>query len=136
MSTRKPSLTPAITIDLNAPVPAYRQIVDGIRMHLVDGTLRPGMALPSVRRLAMDLGVHFNTVADAYRELATEGWIDLRHGKVAVVLSRDAPAAPRREKLDSFRQRLRHLAAQMQAEGVSAQRIASELKVLAERFEP
>ncbi len=135
MSTRKRSVAPAITIDLDASIPAYRQIVDAIRMHLVEGALAAGMTLPSVRRLAMDLGVHFNTVAEAYRELSSEGWIDLRHGKVAVVLARDAPAAPRREKLNSFRQRLRHLAAQMQAEGVSAQRIASELKVLAERFE-
>ncbi len=131
----KRSMTPAITIDLDAPVPAFRQIVDGIRMHLVDGTLAAGMTLPSVRRLAMDLGVHFNTVAEAYRELAAEGWIDLRHGKVAVVLSRHAPAAPARQKVDSFRQRLRQIAAQMQAEGVSTQRIASELKLLAERLE-
>ena len=69
--------------------PAYRQIVDGMRILLVSGKLAPGSELPSVRRMAMDLGVHFNTVAEAYRTLAEEGWIDLRHGRGATVVKRE-----------------------------------------------
>ena len=64
-----------IRIDLNSDVPAYRQIVDAIRVLLVNGELQVGTGLPSVRRLAMELGVHFNTVGEAYRELAQEGWL-------------------------------------------------------------
>ncbi len=63
-----------IRIDLSSTVPAYRQIVDALRVLLVEGTLPPGSDLPSVRRLAMELGVHFNTVGEAYRTLADEGW--------------------------------------------------------------
>jgi len=62
-----------IRIDLNSPVPATRQIADGLRVELVEGRLKPGSGLPSVRRVAMELGVHFNTVAEAYRVLAAEG---------------------------------------------------------------
>ena len=58
---------PRIRIDLNSPVPATRQIADGLRVELVEGRLKPGTDLPSVRRIAMELGVHFNTVAEAYR---------------------------------------------------------------------
>jgi DNA-binding transcriptional regulator YhcF (GntR family) len=121
-----------IRIDLNSPVPAYRQIVDAIRVLLVEGALTPGTPLPSVRRLAMELGVHFNTVAEAYRELAGEGWLDLRHGRGALVMdrARRAPAPPQR--LREFRGRLRNLVAQMRAEGVPPARIAAELRTLTE----
>jgi len=121
-----------IRIDLNSPVPAYRQIVDAIRVLLVEGRLAPGTALPSVRRLAMELGVHFNTVGEAYRALADEGWLDLRHGRSAIILDRAqrAPAPP--ERLLEFRDRLRGLIAQMRADGVPAARIAAELKNITE----
>lgn len=117
-----------IRIDLSSPVPAYRQIVDGLRTLFVEGALGPGSRLPSVRRLAMELGVHFNTVGEAYRELAGEGWIDIRHGSGATVLERRRPAAPPPERLADFRARLRALISQMRADGVSASRIAAELR--------
>ena len=121
-----------ILIDLNSAVPAYRQIVDAVRVLLVDGTLSPGSKLPSVRRLAMELGVDFNTVGEAYRQLAEEGWLDLRHGSGAEILARGSPRAASSECFQEFRTRLRSLVAQMRAEGVPAHRIASELRALLE----
>jgi len=121
-----------IRIDLNSPVPAYRQIVDAVRVLLVNGTLPPDTDLPSVRRLAVDLGVHFNTVGEAYRQLADEGWLDLRHGRGAKVVARGSPAPVAPERLQEFRTRLRNLVAQMRAEGIPAARIAAELRSLTE----
>jgi len=121
-----------IRIDLNSPVPAYRQIVDAIRVLLVDGTLAPGFSLPSVRRLAMELGVHFNTVGEAYRELAEEGWLDLRHGRVATVIARPSPGAFSPEQLQEFRVQLRSLVARMRSAGVPPGRIAAELRAAME----
>jgi GntR family transcriptional regulator len=118
---------PQIRIDLDSPAPAYRQIVDSLRVHLVDGALAPGSQLPSVRRLAMELGVHFNTVGEAYRELAAEGWLDLRHGRGATVIDRGVPAAGP-ERLLEFRDRLRSLVAQMRAAGVPPSAIEAELR--------
>lgn len=43
---------------------------------------------PPLRQLALDLGVHHNTVALAYRELAAEGWLELRRGRGALVVER------------------------------------------------
>lgn len=51
-----------------------RQLIEQIR----DGQLPPGSRLPTVRRLAGDLGIAPNTVARAYRELETEGLIEGR----------------------------------------------------------
>ncbi|SPE43073.1 Transcriptional regulator gntR family protein [Candidatus Sulfopaludibacter sp. SbA3] len=123
---------PRIRIDLTSPVPAYRQIVDSIRVLLVEGALTPGSQLPSVRRLAMELGVHFNTVGEAYRELAGEGWLDLRHGSGATVISRGATPSASPELLQDYRNRLRNLIAQMRSQGIPASKIAAELRTLTE----
>ena len=125
-----------IRIDLSSPVPAYRQIVDAVRVLLVEGAMTPGAPLPSVRRLAMELGVHFNTVGEAYRQLAEEGWIDLRHGRGAVVIERGTPVAAAPERLQEFRTQLRNLVAQMRAAGVAPARIAAELRALEENLRP
>lgn len=118
---------PTIRIDLSSTVPVHKQIVDAIRVLLVHGELPPGAKLPSVRRLALELGVHFNTVSEAYRILAQEGWLDLRHGSGATVRDRLTPERVSRKRLSEFRAALRSLAAQMQAEGMSTSEIAAEL---------
>ena len=121
-----------IRIDLSSAVPAYRQIVDAIRVLLVEGTVMPGSDLPSVRQLAMELGVHFNTVGEAYRQLAEEGWLDLRHGRGARVIARGTPAAAAPERLEEFRTRMRNMIAEMRAYGISPAKIAGELRALME----
>jgi DNA-binding transcriptional regulator YhcF (GntR family) len=125
-----------IRIELDSAVPAYRQIVGALRAHLVEGDLEPGDVLPSVRRLGLELGIHFNTVAQAYRELAEEGWLDLKHGRRAIVLDRGIPAsatAGRGSRRD-FQRRLREMAAEMRAGGLSSAAIVSELLSLAGRL--
>jgi GntR family transcriptional regulator len=124
-----------LRIDLDSVVPAYRQIVDGIRILLVSGKLAPGSELPSVRRMALDLGVHFNTVAEAYRTLADEGWLDLRHGRGAKVVTRDAPKASS-QQLEDFGHRLRALTAEMLAKGAPAAKLRKVMLTAAEELEP
>jgi GntR family transcriptional regulator len=60
-----------LRIDLASSVPVYEQIANGLRAELVSGQFSPGDKLPPVRMLALDLGVHHNTVAEAYRQLAS-----------------------------------------------------------------
>lgn len=128
--------SPVISIDLNSPAPAYRQIVDQIRHLLVEDSLRPGDALPSVRRLAMDLGVHHNTVAEAYRSLAEEGWLEVTQGKPVRVLQRaQSPARNKQERAElqeGYARRLRHLVAEMKASGVSRDWISKLLRSISE----
>jgi DNA-binding transcriptional regulator YhcF (GntR family) len=118
-----------VTLNLNSPVPVYRQVVDQIRHYLVSGELKPGDKLPSVRRLAIDLGVHHNTIAEAYRTLAAEGWMDVSHGRAVQVVERAAGSSGRRERED-FSRRLRNLIAEMRAKGLSESWIESELRNL------
>lgn len=126
--------SPRIRIDPASGVPAVRQIGDALRVLLVGRRLAPGAALPSVRRLAIELGVHFNTVAEAYRQLAAEGWLDLKHGRGAVVIDRVIPAAGERERVEDYRSHLRSLVARMRSGGIPASKIAAELRALEEEI--
>ncbi len=70
-----------ITIATGAGAPIYRQIVDQVRLAVATGALAPGEALPSVRGLAEQLVVNFNTVAKAYGELVRDGVLESLQGK-------------------------------------------------------
>jgi GntR family transcriptional regulator len=74
-------ITLNINIDLRSNVPAYVQIIESIQRLAADGTLKPGDQLPTVRQLAADLRVNFNTVARAYRMLDNAGLISTQHGR-------------------------------------------------------
>lgn len=126
---------PILRIEIRTDTPAYRQIVDALRARLVAGDLQPGDLLPPVRQLALDLGIHFNTVAEAYRVLAEEGWLDLKRRRGAMVLARKMPARPDSDRSEHFSRRLRELIAELQAAGLSPVKIARELRVLAEGLE-
>lgn len=79
-----------ITIDENDRRPLYQQVIDEIKRLIARGELREGATLPPVRQVAADLGVNFNTIATAYRELQREGLISVRHGAGAIVASSTA----------------------------------------------
>ena len=114
--------------------PAYRQIVDQLRHYIVDGLLAPSEVLPGVRRLAIDLGVHFNTVAEAYRTLAKEGWLEVSQGKPVRVVSQ-APVSEQSEYVkQGFRWRLRMLISEMRGSGIPIEMISEELGLAAERI--
>ena len=122
-----------VSVDLSSAVPAYRQLADGLRALLVSGAFAAGERLPPVRRLAIDLGVHHNTVAQAYRELAEEGWLDLARGRGATVLDRAAPRNPGRAARDGWRQRLAELVAQGVAAGLPPAVLAEALAAAADQ---
>ena len=130
MSVQKPAL-PRLSIDLDSPVPIARQIADDIRVALVRGLLKPGASLPPSRRLAADLAVHFNTVAQAYRELEQEGWLELRRKQGTVVRERPLPQPSRsqRETLQAdLRQDLERLVSRYRSLGLAPGYVAGMLR--------
>ena len=118
---------PTLTINLGSPTPAYRQVVDQLRLLVQTGQLAPGHPLPGVRQLAAQLGVHHNTVAEAFRALAAEGLLDLSHGRRATVAAH--PANPHRltpEETSDLRTRLRALVAELRSKGIPAKTILND----------
>lgn len=67
-----------LVLDHSSPVPPYEQVRSQIAAAIDDGSLRPAAQLPTVRRLARDLGLAAGTVARAYRELEMAGLIETR----------------------------------------------------------
>ncbi|MBT8487789.1 MAG: GntR family transcriptional regulator [Gemmatimonadetes bacterium] len=68
-------------IDPRSPTPLYEQIAARIRVAVAAGDLAAGEALPSVRKLARELRVNPATVVQAYRDLAADGFVEMRHGQ-------------------------------------------------------
>jgi GntR family transcriptional regulator len=66
--------------DWNNNLPIYRQLKDRIVGMLLDGALKPGDALPSVRQVAADFQLNPITVSRAYQELADETLVEKRRG--------------------------------------------------------
>ncbi len=122
-----------LRIDLASARPVYEQIVSGLRALLVAGEFAPGEQLPTVRQLAIDLGVHHNTVAESYRVLAEEGWLDLRRGRGAIVLDRREPR-PNAEAKRRFDRHLEELIAKAITEGVARPAISEQLVALTRKL--
>jgi GntR family transcriptional regulator len=121
---------PLVEIDTASPVPVYRQIAGALRRHLVEGRLRAGDTLPPIRQLALDLGVHFTTVAQAYRVLSQEGWLDLKRRRGAHVASREIRPTVDRVQVDVLVDRLRDLLAEFRSAGMTKRQVAAALRRL------
>lgn len=60
--------------------PIYRQIRDRVIAMILDGSLKEGEPLPSVRNVAVDLQVNPLTVSKAYQDLVDDGIVERRRG--------------------------------------------------------
>ncbi len=72
--------------------PLVDQIVAGIRQHIDDRVLRPGVRLPPIRRFAEEHGISRFTVVEAYDRLVALGYLSSRRGSGFYVAPRAAPA--------------------------------------------
>jgi len=70
-----------IQINFRSREPIYTQIVNQIQQMVAEGKLKVGDQLPTVRHLATELRVNFNTVARAYRILDEAGLISTQQGR-------------------------------------------------------
>jgi GntR family transcriptional regulator len=60
--------------------PIYRQLKERVIAMMLDGILKPGDALPSVRQVAAEYQLNPITVSRAYQELADESLVEKRRG--------------------------------------------------------
>src|SRR6266571_1009218 len=105
-------------IDARSPIPLYVQIADRIRLAIATGTLGSAAPLPSVRQLAAELRINPATVIQAYRDLESQGFVEIRHGAGTFV--RDlAPGRRARERSQQASALVRKLVADARRSGVS-----------------
>ena len=104
----------AIEVDLRSHVPIYIQIVERVGHLVATAVLQPGDQLPTVRGLAAQLGVNFNTVARAYRRLAASGVVSTQPGRGTYIL--EAVGLDSAHSVRSRKARLKALARQYVAQ--------------------
>jgi len=80
-----------LEIDFRSGIPIYLQVVERIKESIASGRLKPGDQLPTVRALALDLRVNFNTIARAYRLLDEGGVISTQQGRGTYILELPPP---------------------------------------------
>jgi GntR family transcriptional regulator len=99
-------------VNPSSGVPIYLQIETQVKNAIATGALKAGLALPSVRKLASEIGVNPNTAARAYQNLERDGVISTVPGGGTYV----ADNVPRFLKSEKLR-RLQPYARQIAVEG-------------------
>ena len=89
-----------MSIAWNDNAPIYRQLKDRVVSMMLDGVLKPGDALPSVRQIAAEYQLNPITVSRAYQELADENLVEKRRGLGMYITdnARDQLLASERER--------------------------------------
>ncbi len=78
-----------IIISNSSEDPIYEQIIKQIKNQIINGELTEQESLPSIRKLAGELGISVITTKRAYEELEREGFIDTVGGKGSFVASQN-----------------------------------------------
>lgn len=118
----------ALHLDFRSGLPIYTQIANQIQNHLIHETLQVGDQLPTIRALADELGVNFNTVARAYRILDEAHVISTQQGRgtyITEIPSTKVKVQLRHEALEALAKRFVTEAFHL---GFSKQEIALAIK--------
>ena len=105
-----------INLNLRSDIPIYIQVTEQVRQQVANGELKPGDQLPTVRALASDLRVNFNTIARAYRLLDEAGVISTQQGRGTYILDEASPEITedlRIKSLDALARRFLEEASQL-----------------------
>lgn len=97
-----------LQMDFRSGLPIYTQIVNQVQSQIASGIIKPGDQLPTVRALAEELRVNFNTVARAYRILDEARIISTQQGRGTYITEKPPPSVSeklRRETLEALTQR-------------------------------
>jgi DNA-binding transcriptional regulator YhcF (GntR family) len=99
-----------ISIDTQSATPPYEQLRVQLIEQVQGGQLAAGTRIPTVRKLAEDLGLAPNTVARAYRELEADGFIETRGRNGSFVSAHgDAAQKQAQEAARAYADRIRKL---------------------------
>jgi DNA-binding transcriptional regulator YhcF (GntR family) len=117
-----------IKIDPRSGIPLYEQIAFRILRLIENGELKPGDQLPTTRKLAVELGINFNTVARAYRMLDQKGAISTQQGRGTYVLSREKKTLSKRDQTENIKKLTRFYIRKAKHLGFEAEEIRAHFE--------
>ncbi len=118
-----------IRLDLKRDTPIYEQIVEQVKYHVVKGNIKPGMAIPSVRKLALELNITPGTVAKAYQELERQGIVETIRGK-GVYIAGETDRKPDAARLEVAKKSLESGLLELKCMGLDEQEVIKLVKEL------
>lgn len=117
-----------MSITWNDSTPIYRQLRDRVVAMILDGVLKQGDPLPSVRQVAGDFQINPITVSKAYQELVDENLVEKRRG-LGMYVNDGARAALLKSERERFlREEWPVLHARLGRLGLSLKELMDELK--------
>lgn len=122
------------SIDFRSGIPVYVQIVEQVQSHLAKGNLSPGDQLPTVRQLASELRVNFNTVARAYRMLDEAELISTQQGRGTYILDRPDDEQMRLLKNKSLEAQIERLLTSLKNQGFEAAEVEHRFREALENW--
>lgn len=90
-----------MTSEWNDSTPIYLQLRERVLAQILDGAIKPGEPLPSVRQVAGELAINPLTVSKAYQSLADEGVVEKRRG-LGLYVTDNADRDVRRRERERF----------------------------------
>lgn len=109
--------------------PLYEQIANQIKNQIILGELKPGDALPSIRKLAKELQISVITTKRAYDELEKDGFIETVGGKGSFV-SADNKELFREKRLRMLEEKLSEIIAESRYLGISVEELKAMIDLL------
>ncbi len=113
----------------NSDIPIYKQISTQFREDIMNGTIREGEYLPSIRGLARDLKISVITTMKAYEELAEEGLVTAVQGKGYLVNPQDHEMI-REQHLRQLETHLQNALESARVAGITTDEVIGMIKTL------
>lgn len=117
-----------IEVNFRSEAAIYTQIVEQVQKLVMSGTLKPGDQLPTVRQLAAELRVNFNTVARAYRILDELGLISTQQGRGTYIWEPGNPDEARKNRQKTLEQITRQYFLDAITMGFTVEEIKTEVE--------
>lgn len=118
-----------IIISNSSPKPIYEQIASQIKNLILNGTLKEGELLPSMRLLAKELRISVITTKRAYEELEFSGFIETVTGKGSFVAGKNLDLI-REEQLKMAEQHIQQAVDIAKSSGIKFEELLDILKII------
>lgn len=116
-----------IQLDYKSSKPIYEQIIEQVKLNVMKQYLKPGDAIPSVRKLALELKITPGTVAKAYQELERQQIIETIRGK-GTFIAGEIQMKPNEKKVLEIKKRLQTELMELKMMGYNKQMIVELVK--------